>query len=158
MQLIIRSWQRRTKNKRTDIMLLVIGQTFVIFSLTCSVTMKVVWISSVPDQSKKQVSFFNKQEDNNTVPCFPYAFAYNEGELSVLTDSGVDDSDTSLLWIINKVVPKLIKWMETAVKTKAGDSPSLRLVSVAQYSALYNQLKETYGKALVQVCLTHAVL
>lgn len=103
------------------------------------------------------MSFFNKQEDNNTVPCFPYAFAYNEGRLSVLTESGVDDSDTSLQWIINKVVPKLIKWMETAVKTKAGDSPSLRLVSVAQYSALYNQLKETYGKALVQVCLTLAV-
>lgn len=103
------------------------------------------------------MSFFNKQEDNSAVPCFPYAFTYNEGKLNVLTDSGVDDSDASLQWIINKVVPKLIKWMETVVKTKADDSPSLRLVSVAQYSTLYNQLKETYGKALVEVCLTHSV-
>ncbi|XP_046680209.1 uncharacterized protein LOC124367441 [Homalodisca vitripennis] len=104
------------------------------------------------DYTRNFVSFFNKQADTGVVPHFPYAFSYGEGRLCLWVGRGFQDSDPSYQWILTKLVPKLIKWMEDEANRSDNQvTTSLRLVSVSDYGVLYNKLKATYGKQLVEV-------
>lgn len=75
--------------------------------------------------------------------------------LHVWVEESVEDSHKCLLWIVNKVVPKLIKWMgQEEGESNSPNIKSLSLLGVTKYSQLYRQLKETYSKQLVQVSQT----
>uniref|UniRef100_A0A1B6GY60 tRNA (uracil-O(2)-)-methyltransferase n=1 Tax=Cuerna arida TaxID=1464854 RepID=A0A1B6GY60_9HEMI len=104
------------------------------------------------DYTKNFVSFFSKQANTGVVPHFPYAFSYGEGRFCLWVGKGFQDSYPSYQWIMTKLVPKLIKWMEGAENQSDNQvATSLRLVSVSDYCVLYNKLKTTYGKQLVEM-------
>lgn len=104
-----------------------------------------------PDYDKNLVTFINDLQENIVAPRFTYGFSYDESKLNVWVEEGVDDTDKSVSWIISKVIPKVVKWMEHVKESTSPIVRSLGLVGVAAYSTMYSRLKETYGKQLVQV-------
>lgn len=105
-----------------------------------------------PDYGTNSVEFISSLRENNVTPNFIYGFSYDKSNLNLWVEKGVENCNKSLLWIISKVIPKLLKWMQHAGEDTPLIVRSLGLVGITEYSTLYNRLKETYGKQLVQVC------
>lgn len=104
------------------------------------------------DYGNNRVDFISSLQENNVAPNFTYSFSYDKSNLNLCVEEKVVNCNKSLSWIIYKVIPKLLKWMEHAGEDTPLIVRSLGLVGITEYSSLYNRLKETYGKQLVQVC------
>lgn len=106
------------------------------------------------DKDQNDVVFSVAEDDKHiSAPPFPYHLEYaSTGHIRILIDNFEDADTPSSEWLVDKLFPKFLKWIETFDEATITD-PSLRLVDVEVYSELYKSLKHKYGQKMVKVNL-----
>lgn len=101
------------------------------------------------------VGFYN-QDGMSLVPKFPYKLCHRENvTLEVL--SGQDESEPSLIWLKQQLLPQLQKWGRSQpVDDSEGCNTGLpreshTLISAEKYAQVYQTLKEKYGQQMVKI-------
>ncbi|KAF5290017.1 hypothetical protein FQR65_LT11683 [Abscondita terminalis] len=82
------------------------------------------------------------------VPPFPYDIQLSSGYLTIRLQSIEDAENPSAEWLVDQLFFKLMKWANS-YDPKIEVKSSLSLVSIEDYSSIYQRLKEIYGRKIV---------
>ena len=69
--------------------------------------------------------------------------------VTVVERSAPRGSSCSGKWLLEQLLPKIVKWSET--EEGGPSASSLRLVPIDRYNALYQRMKVKYGAPMVEV-------
>lgn len=73
------------------------------------------------------------------------------GHISIYVHkSEKNENNSSVDWLEKKLLPSITKWAKTKKNITSMALPSLKLISAEKYARLYCELKEKYGKRLVE--------
>lgn len=87
-------------------------------------------------------------------PNVAYSIQHHECDISInICKSDADNCSKSCNWLKFKFFPRLIKWMESEnnINSCSLKISSLSLVTIGDYTCLYNRLKEKYGVKMVEI-------
>ncbi|CAG4988535.1 unnamed protein product [Parnassius apollo] len=107
-------------------------------------------------KKEQTVTFYNVtpiQNNQNLCPDFIYSLQLLNEEIVL---NGNNDHDSkSYIWLLNKVLPQVIRWTDqpviSQINTSASIKDSLSLVPNNEYYTKYNYLKLKYGKEMVKI-------
>ena len=118
-----------------------------IFSPTLEVT--------IVEKYKNTITSFYKCLSNDKQSLgfkYPYRICYVDNKVTISVQTMKDQQhDSSLEWIKNQLLPRLMNWMVNSEIQNSIVNGSLNLVSAEKYAVLYDQLKKKYGTEIIKI-------
>lgn len=101
---------------------------------------------------------FPVQNGTSLLPKFPYRLKH-DSNISIEVPRNQENSDPSLMWLKNNLLPQLQKWASSFTVKNDSDSlgighplKSHGLICNEKYTEVYQNLKMKYGQQIVKVC------